>query len=90
MSDAFYGTEQILSERAKTHGSFAENARISQALKTVMQESAGWVRLTDTMREALEIDVHKIGRILSGDPDFRDHWLDRAGYATLIARECSK
>jgi hypothetical protein len=42
------------------------------------------------MREALEIDAHKIGRILAGDPDFRDHWLDRAGYATLIARECSK
>jgi hypothetical protein len=29
--------------------------------------------------------VHKIGRIVNGDPDVTDHWVDIAGYATLIA-----
>ena len=27
----------------------------------------------------------KIARILSGDPNWRDHWDDIAGYATLVA-----
>jgi hypothetical protein len=34
--------------------------------------------------------AHKIGRIIAGDPDFRDHWDDLAGYATLIAQKCTK
>lgn len=35
--------------------------------------------------EALEMIVHKIGRILNGDPDYSDSWRDIAGYATLVA-----
>ena len=31
--------------------------------------------------------AHKIGRILAGDPNHIDHWLDIAGYATLVAKE---
>jgi hypothetical protein len=82
--------EQTLAERAGTHGAFEENSRIAQALKETMRACAGWERLTPAMRESLEMDCHKVGRILAGDPDFRDHWQDLAGYAQLIARECSK
>jgi len=39
----------------------------------------------DDQWEALEMIVHKIGRIVNGDPDVTDHWVDIAGYATLIA-----
>lgn len=28
--------------------------------------------------------LHKIARIMNGDPDHIDHWHDIAGYATLI------
>jgi hypothetical protein len=82
--------EQILTDRGATHGPFQENSRISQALKETMRACSGWGRLTPAMRESLEMDCHKVGRILAGDPDFADHWLDRAGYATLIAKACSK
>ena len=28
---------------------------------------------------------HKIGRIVNGDPDYADSWIDIAGYAKLVA-----
>ena len=35
--------------------------------------------------------VHKIGRILAGNPNHSDHWHDIAGYATLVdAQLCAK
>jgi hypothetical protein len=35
--------------------------------------------------EALDMILHKIGRIVAGDATFKDHWVDIAGYATLVA-----
>ena len=82
--------EQTLADRGETHGPFHEQAAITQALKAVLRGNVGWERLTPAMRESLEMDCHKVGRILAGDLDFADHWIDRAGYATLVAKECSK
>lgn len=30
---------------------------------------------------------HKIARILNGDPNYADSWVDIAGYAKLVADE---
>lgn len=38
-------------------------------------------------REAMEMIVHKIGRIIHGNPHEADHWRDIAGYALLAVRE---
>jgi hypothetical protein len=35
--------------------------------------------------EALEMICHKIGRIVNGDPNYADSWIDIAGYAKLVA-----
>jgi hypothetical protein len=75
----------ILAERRKTHGDYGDHARVTQALKRVMEGEKGWVRLDDCQREALAIIAHKIGRILSGNPNFDDHWVDIGGYAKLVA-----
>lgn len=79
-----YTTEDLLVVRKATHGDFSDHARITQALKAVMREEAGWDRLSDVQREALEMNAHKVGRILAGDPNFADHWDDIAGYAKLV------
>jgi hypothetical protein len=42
---------------------------------------------TDSQWEALEMIAHKIGRIVNGDPDYADSWIDIAGYAKLVADE---
>jgi|WetSurMetagenome_2_1015567.scaffolds.fasta_scaffold1608322_1 hypothetical protein len=79
----------ILNERGKTHGDYTLHAEITQKLKEVM---VGFYRPEHTraMRESMEMQAHKLGRILAGDPDFRDHWDDIAGYAKLVADRCTK
>jgi hypothetical protein len=41
--------------------------------------------MDDDQREALDMIAHKIGRILNGDPNYADSWVDIAGYAKLVA-----
>mgnify|MGYP001330036247 CR=1 FL=1 len=79
--------EEILAEREKTHGDFRTHAAITDAIKYHMHNSSKWDYLSSIQREALDMTAHKIGRILAGDPDHKDHWDDIAGYATLVARE---
>ena len=81
-------TTELLAERGKTHGDFTEHAMITQQLKDCMHNHRDWIKLTPVQREALEMIVHKIGRIIAGRPDFRDHWDDIAGYAKLVADRC--
>jgi len=80
--------DALLVERQKTHGSFTDNARVMQALKRTMEAEAGWAGLSDRHKEALHMVVHKIGRILSGNPLTHDHWDDIAGYAKLGSEAC--
>ena len=75
--------KKILSEREKTHGSFADVAAMSQQIKVAMSMSKNWLVLNVAQREALEYIAMKIARILSGDRNFRDHWEDIGGYAKL-------
>jgi len=75
----------VLAERRDTHGEFTVHASITQGLKDFMRSCKGWERLSVIQREALEMNAHKIGRILAGDPHFKDHWTDIAGYAQLVA-----
>ena len=79
--------DKLLSERGKTHGDYAVHAGITQRLKSVMHATPYWPLLTDTMKETLEMNAHKIGRILAGNPAFPDHWADIAGYARLVEKE---
>lgn len=79
--------EQILEERGKRYGKFKSHAEISQRLKYVVQDvlSSRKGILEDDQIEALEMICHKIARILNGDPDYADSWVDIAGYAQLVA-----
>lgn len=72
-----------LAERGKRYGDFKGHARITQNLKRAMKARTNWEKLSDSQKEALEMIAHKIGRILNGDPNYRDSWHDLAGYASL-------
>lgn len=82
-------TDELLAQRQKTHGYFDDNARISQGIHRAMHV-AGWWKLSDVQREVLEMFAHKIGRILAGNPDYKDHWEDIAGYARLVSERCER
>lgn len=74
-----------LNSRQSTHGDFVTNGLIMQTLKNDMRLfGVNWDKLDPHQAEALEMIQHKIGRILSGNPNEPDHWHDIAGYATLV------
>jgi predicted P-loop ATPase/GTPase len=80
--------DTTLIERGKEYGKFTDHASITQHLKDVMrtETTSNWfTALDEDQREALEMIVHKIGRILNGNPNNHDSWHDIAGYAKLVA-----
>lgn len=79
-----------LQERASRYGAFTGHADIAQSIKKAMEcrPSSKFGILSDAHREALEMIAHKIGRILNGDPNYRDNWHDIAGYAKLAEDAC--
>ena len=79
--------DKTLDARAEKYGKFKDGAALMQAIKRELAAHASRHNKTfaDDQWEALEMIVHKIGRIVNGDPDVTDHWVDIAGYATLIA-----
>ncbi len=80
--------DDILIERNSTHGSFADNGRIAQALKNIMRDGPNWNHLDGVEQEALDMICSKISRIVSGKPHFAGHWEDISGYATLALEIC--
>lgn len=79
--------DAILDSRAKDYGKFIEGAEIMQMLKRLVHnyvEDRG-TPLAFDQREAIDMIIHKLGRIINGNPDKVDSWRDIAGYATLVA-----
>jgi hypothetical protein len=74
-----------LADRKAKYGPFSSQSHISQDLKEVMWGTVGWCNLAADQREGLEMLQHKIARILNGDPNYIDSWIDIAGYARLIS-----
>jgi len=80
--------DATLVERGSRYGKFKDHAKITQELKRAIfrhMETVSKVELDDDQLEALEMICHKIGRIVNGDPDYADSWVDIAGYAKLVA-----
>lgn len=82
--------ETVLEEREKRYGSFEAHALISQNIKEMMYQNGKFAHMSTDQQEALEMIAHKIARILNGDPDYADNWVDIAGYATLVAKRLEK
>ena len=79
-------TEQILAQRQTTHGEYSEHARCTQAVLRALQAERGWPTLSDMQKETLHMIAHKMGRVVTGNPDVADHWDDIAGYSRLISQ----
>lgn len=81
---------ETLTARKSTHGDSTEHADCTQTLKATVHEWANWEALSPVQKEAIEMILHKIGRIMTGNPDHHDHWIDIAGYAQLVADRVQK
>ena len=79
---------ETLAERGSRYGKFKDHAEITQRLKNQIADFRFIHKkppLSPDQQEALDMICHKIGRIVNGDPDYADSWLDIAGYAKLVA-----
>jgi hypothetical protein len=79
--------DATLDARAVEYGKFIEGAEVMQMLKRVVLNALNNrdMTLAHDQAEAMDMIIHKIGRIVNGNPDVVDHWLDIAGYAKLVA-----
>jgi len=79
--------DETLDARAVEYGKFIEGAEVIQMLKRVVQNALNNrdKTLAHDQAESLDMILHKVGRIINGNPDVIDHWLDIAGYAQLVA-----
>ena len=78
---------ETLIERGNRYGPFEGHAEVTQELKAVVRTHL-YTRqkvLNPDQQEALDMIFHKVGRIVNGDADYDDSWVDIAGYAKLVA-----
>jgi hypothetical protein len=77
-----------LNERGTRYGKFTGHAEITQRLKNDIADFRFVHKkppLSPDQQEAIDMICHKIGRIVNGDPNYADSWVDIAGYAKLVA-----
>ena len=80
--------EAMLMDREVQYGKFARQAEIAQALKLRIKTALlarGRILLPDQL-EALDMIMHKVARIVNGNPQNIDSWRDIAGYASLVVQ----
>jgi hypothetical protein len=85
--EADTNVDAILNERGSRYGNFLDHATITYRLKEVARDFAAekGKHFAYDQCEALDMIFHKLGRILNGDPNYADSWIDIAGYAKLVA-----
>ncbi len=77
--------DTLLQERGDNYGKFKDHASISQSLKDIMRKTKNWESLDPDQKETLEMCQHKFARLLNGDKDNLDSWIDAQGYLKLIS-----
>lgn len=79
--------DNLLSERQKTHGNFADVGKTYVKFQNIFNASNKYHKISDSQRLALDMIAVKLSRLLCGDYNFYGHAEDIAGYATLIVKE---
>lgn len=76
--------DAVLAQRGNRYGSFEDNAKTTQMLQNVLHSQEGWYNLSFVQRESIEMIMHKISRLVNGDPLYLDTVVDIDGYNKLM------
>ena len=81
------GIDATLAERGSRYGKFEDHAAITMQLKDALHQRIyeNTTKFQADQLEAIDMICHKLGRIVNGDPNYADSWVDIAGYAKLVA-----
>jgi len=81
------GREVVEDRDTRYKGGYSSRATVSQKMKEVVRESTYWGELSYVEKEAVDEIIRKLARIVGGEQDRYDSWVDAAGYAQLVLRE---
>lgn len=90
--------QAVLDERGSRYGDFSDHARLAQQLQACLREHKipnmciggmptyhqPYLSLDSVKKQALIVITDKLARILNGDPNYADNWVDIQGYARLV------
>ena len=74
--------DKMLLDRGAVYGDYAKQAECAQNIKKAIWFAESDHDLEPYHFETLDMIATKISRIVCGDPNHADSWLDIAGYAT--------
>ena len=74
--------KDTLAERRNMHGDFQLGSAVAQSIKDALDCHQD--KFSPAQRESLDQIATKMARIVCGDPNIIDHWLDIEGYARLV------
>ena len=75
----------LIATRQTTHGNFTDTSKCAQRLKEDLRAwGPNWDRMEPYQSEALDMICQKLARVATGDPMEPDHWIDLAGYSTMV------
>jgi hypothetical protein len=75
--------DDVLCFQGHKNGDFTDMAHTTQHIKDVLCEGTSYGIMSNAQKEALDMIAHKMARIVNGDPNHLDHWLDIEGYAHI-------
>jgi len=76
--------DATIAQRRGRYGPLIESGEVAMKQEDYLRSLPGWERLAYDQREALAMINHKISRIMCGDPNYDDSWIDIAGYAQNV------
>lgn len=74
----------VLDQREKNYGDYSDVSDTSQRIKYVLRQNPGWEDLYPFQRESLDMIANKIARIINGNNEYVDSWVDICGYSQLV------
>lgn len=82
--------KEVLNQRQKTHGEFSEVSKTYSDFIKILERTGFFDKCEDYHRLAIDVIFQKLARILNGDMNFYDHWVDICGYSELVKKELDK
>lgn len=84
--------KETLVKRNSTYGDYYFQSKVSIDLKEFIARQLAIRKKTlmHDQQDALDMICVKISRIINGDANHSDNWLDIAGYASLVADRLKK
>jgi len=76
----------ILEQRGKRYGSFVGQAHVTDRLSSAIEDELQKrnKKLLPVQQQAINMIVSKLARIINGDSNYDDNWIDIAGYSQLV------